>query len=104
MLEINTDNFPKLIVSEQPLVIDFWAEWCGPCKAIAPMMEEFAREYEGRVNIGKCDVEENNDLAVQFKIRNVLTILFLRNGDVVDKVVGAVSREEIKRKLDKLFE
>ncbi|CUN77227.1 MULTISPECIES: thioredoxin [Bacteroides] len=104
MLEINTDNFPKLIVSEQPLVIDFWAEWCGPCKAIAPMMEEFAREYEGRVNIGKCDVEENNDLAVQFKIRNVPTILFLRNGDVVDKVVGAVSREEIKRKLDKLFE
>lgn len=104
MLEINTDNFPKLIVSEQPLVIDFWAEWCGPCKAIAPMMEEFAREYEGRVNIGKCDVEENNDLAVQFKIRNVPTILFLRNGEVVDKVVGAVSREEIKRKLDKLFE
>ena len=104
MLEINTDNFPKLIVSEQPLVIDFWAEWCGPCKAIAPMMEEFAREYEGRVNIGKRDVEENNDLAVQFKIRNVPTILFLRNGDVVDKVVGAVSREEIKRKLDKLFE
>ena len=104
MLEINTDNFPKLIVSEQPLVREFWAEWCGPCKAIAPMMEEFAREYEGRVNIGKCDVEENNDLAVQFKIRNVLTILFLRNGDVVDKVVGAVSREEIKRKLDKLFE
>lgn len=104
MLEINTDNFPKLIVSEQPLVIDFWAEWCGPCKAIAPMMEEFAREYEGRVNIGRCDVEENNDLAVQFKIRNVPTILFLRNGDVVDKVVGAVSREEIKRKLDKLFE
>lgn len=104
MLEINTDNFPKLIVSEQPLVIDFWAEWCGPCKAIAPMMEEFAREYEGRVNIGKCDVEENNDLAVQFKIRNVPTILFIRNGEVVDKVVGAVSREEIKRKLDKLFE
>lgn len=101
MLEINTDNFPKLIVSEQPLVIDFWAEWCGPCKAIAPMMEEFAREYEGRVNIGKCDVEENNDLAVQFKIRNVPTILFLRNGEVVDKVVGAVSREEIVRKLEK---
>lgn len=99
MLEINTDNFPKLIDSELPLVIDFWAEWCGPCKAIAPMMEEFAREYEGRVNIGKCDVEENNDLAVQFKIRNVPTILFLRNGEVVDKVVGAVSREEIVRKI-----
>lgn len=103
MLEINTDNFPKLIDSELPLVIDFWAEWCGPCKAIAPMMEEFAHEYEEQVNIGKCDVEENNDLAVQFKIRNVPTILFLRNGEVVDKVVGAVSREEIARKMNELI-
>lgn len=103
MLEINTDNFPKLITSELPLVIDFWAEWCGPCKAIAPMMEEFAREYDGQVNIGKCDVEENNDLAVEFKIRNVPTILFIRNGKVVDKIVGAVSREEIKRKMDKVL-
>ncbi|WP_195594546.1 thioredoxin [Bacteroides fragilis] len=103
MLEINTDNFPKLITSELPLVIDFWAEWCGPCKAIAPMMEEFAREYDEQVNIGKCDVEENNDLAVEFKIRNVPTILFIRNGEVVDKIVGAVSREEIKRKMDKML-
>lgn len=104
MLEINTENFPKLMASELPLVIDFWAKWCGPCKAIAPMMEEFARGYDGRVIIGKCNVEENDDLAVQFKIRSVPTILFIRNGEVVDKVVGAVSREEIKRKLDKLFE
>lgn len=102
MLEINTDNFPELTASELPLVIDFWAEWCGPCKAIAPMMEGFAREYKGRVNIGKCDVEENNDLAVQFKIRNVPTILFIRNGEVVDKVVGAVSREEIVKKVEKI--
>lgn len=101
MLEINTDNFPKLITSELPLVIDFWAEWCGPCKAIAPMMEEFAREYDGQVNIGKCDVEENNDLAVEFKIRNVPTILFIRNGEVVDKIVGAVSRDEIEKKMEK---
>ncbi len=103
MLEIDTDNFAELMASEKPLVIDFWAEWCGPCKAIAPMMEEFSREYEGRVNIGKCDVEENNDLAVQFKIRNVPTILFIRNGEVVDKQVGAVSREETNRKIRNLI-
>lgn len=103
MLEINTDNFAGLAASDKPLVIDFWAEWCGPCKALAPMMEEFAREYEGRVNIGKCDVEENNDLAVQFKIRNVPTILFIRDGEVVDKQVGAVSRDAITAKISKLL-
>lgn len=103
MLEIDTDNFAELMASEKPLVIDFWAEWCGPCKAIAPMMEEFSREYEGRVNIGKCDVEENNDLAVQFKIRNVPTILFIRNGEVVDKQVGAVARDGITSKISKLL-
>lgn len=103
MLEISTDNFAEFMASEKPLVIDFWAEWCGSCKAIAPMMEEFSREYEGRVHIGKCDVEENNDLAVQFKIRNVPTILFIRNGEVVDKQVGAVSREETNRKIRNLI-
>lgn len=102
MVEITEENFPKLTGSELPLVIDFWAEWCGPCKALAPMLEEFAREYDGRVIIGKCDVEENNDLAVQFKIRSVPTILFMRYGEVADKVVGAVSREEIERKLKQL--
>lgn len=103
MLEINTENFAELMASDKPLVIDFGAEWCGPCKAIAPMMEKIACEYDGKINIGQCDVEENNDLAVQFRIQNVPTILFIKNGEVMDKQVGAVAREAIISKLDKLL-
>lgn len=103
MLEVNTENLADLMASDKPLVIDFWAEWCGPCKAITPMMENFVREYDGKINIGKCDVEENNDLAVQFRIQNVPTILFIKNGEVVDKQVGAVAREAITSKMNKLL-
>lgn len=103
MQEINIENFAELMASDKPLVIDFWAEWCGPCKAIAPMMEDFAREYAGRVNIGKCDVEENNDLAVEFKIQNVPTILFIQNGKVIDKQIGAVARDAITLKINRLL-
>lgn len=103
MLEVNTENLADLMASDKPLVIDFWVEWCNPCKAITPMIENFVREYDGKINIGKCDVEENNDLAVQFRIQNVPTILFIKNGEVVDKQVGAVAREAIISKMNKLL-
>lgn len=103
MLEVNTENFVSLMASEKPLVIDFWAEWCRPCEAIRPMIEELAGEYEDRVIIGKCNVEENDELAVQFKIRNVPTIIFIKDGKVKDKQVGAVARDVISSKVEKLL-
>ena len=86
-----------------PLVVDFWATWCGPCRMIAPVIEELAKEYDGRIVVGKCDVEENDDIAMEFGIRNIPTILFFKNGQVVDKMVGAASKAKIQEKFEALL-
>ena len=96
---ITNENFASLKAGNQPLVVDFWATWCGPCRMVAPIIEELAKEYEGKLVVGKCDVEENEDLAAEFGIRNIPTILFFKNGEVVDKLVGA----QPKAKLDEKF-
>ncbi|HOK38654.1 MAG: thioredoxin [Bacteroidales bacterium] len=103
-LEINTSNFEDLVMkSDKPVVLDFWAVWCGPCRMIAPIIEEMAKEYEGRAVIGKVDVDNNNEIAVRFGIRNIPTVLFIKNGQVVDKVVGAVPKINLTSKLDNLL-
>ena len=89
---ITTENFESLRNGDKPLVVDFWATWCGPCRAIAPIIEELANEYDGKIVVGKCDVEENDDLAMEFGIRNIPTILFIKDGVVVDKHVGASTK------------
>ena len=88
---------------DMPLVVDFWATWCGPCRMIAPIIAELAEEYDGRINVGKCDVEENDDIAMEFGIRSIPTILFFKDGEVVDKMIGAAPKTKLKEKFDALL-
>lgn len=100
---ITSENFASLKNSGQLLVVDFWATWCGPCRMMAPVIEELAKAYEGKCVIGKCDVEENEELATEFGIRNIPTILFFKDGDVVDKIVGAQPKAKLIEKINTLL-
>ena len=102
-LKITKENYEEILGKGMPVVIDFWAEWCGPCRMITPIIEELAAEYEGRALIGKCDVEQNDDITMKYGVRNIPTIIFLKGGQVVDKQVGATSKEALKAKIDKLL-
>ncbi|HPX76878.1 MAG TPA: thioredoxin [Bacteroidales bacterium] len=103
-LEITEKNFEELVVNtDKPVVLDFWAVWCGPCRMIAPLIEEMHNEYGDKAVIGKVDVDSNNSIAVKYGIRNIPTILFLKNGEVVDKAVGAVPKATLTAKLDALL-
>ena len=102
-VQITSENFESLKNGAQPLVVDFWATWCGPCRMIAPIVAELAKEYEGQITVGKCDVEENDDLAADFGIRNIPTILFFKGGEVFDKLVGAVSKAKLDEKFKALL-
>lgn len=102
-LQVTDANFEELVNSGKPMVLDFWAEWCGPCRMVAPIIDELATMYEGRVTIGKMDVDSNNDVVGQFGIRNIPTVLFFKDGKVVDKVVGAAPKESFMQKIEAML-
>ena len=102
-VQITSENFESLKAGNLPLVVDFWATWCGPCRMLAPVIEELAKEYEGKLVVGKCDVEESEDLAAQFGVRNIPTVVFLKDGELVDKLVGAVSKQKFEEKFEALL-
>ena len=100
---VTSENYESLKNGEKPLVIDFWATWCGPCRMVAPIISELAAQYDGKIVVGKCDVEESEDLAAAFGIRNIPTVFFMKNGEVVDKLVGAVSKQKFEEKFEALL-
>ena len=102
-LNIKDDNFEAIVAEGKPVVLDFWATWCGPCKQIAPYIEELAEEYKDKVNIGKCDVDENGDVAAEYGIRNIPTVLFFKNGELVDKQVGSAPKPTYAAKIEALL-
>ncbi|MFQ5865949.1 MAG: thioredoxin [bacterium] len=98
---ITDENFEtEVLLSDVPVLVDFWADWCGPCKMIAPSVEELANEFEGKAKIGKLDVDNNQSVASRYGIRSIPSLLIFKNGEVVEQIVGAVPKNHIKSKLE----
>lgn len=100
-LEFTDANFDELALkSEKPVLVDFWAEWCGPCRMVGPIVEELSNDYNEKAVVGKVNVDENPGISMKYGIRNIPTILFLKNGEVVDRSVGAVPKAQLQQKLE----
>ena len=102
IVTLTEDNFEsEALKSSSPVLVDFWAEWCGPCKMISPVLDELANEYQGKVKIGKINVDEHQELAAQFRVTAIPTLLVIKNGQVAEQMVGAKSKRDLKASLDR---
>jgi len=101
--EVTDANFAQLLADGKPLVVDFWAPWCGPCKMMLPIVDELAAEYEGRINVGKLNVDENGDTCEQYGIMNIPTMLFFKNGELVNRHIGACRKQDLKALFDAML-
>ena len=100
---VTNSNFSEILSADQPVLVDFWATWCGPCRMLSPTVDEVAEEYDGRVVVAKCNVDDSDEIAMQYRVRNIPTLIFFKGGQQVDKLVGLVSKKEITDILDKLI-
>jgi thioredoxin 1 len=100
-LELTDANFDELVLkSDKPVLVDFWAEWCGPCRMVGPVVEELAKDFDGRAIVGKVNVDNNPGISMKFGIRNIPALLYFKNGEIVDKQIGAVPKNVLQQKLE----
>jgi thioredoxin 1 len=102
VVQLTKDNFDRIVYnSDKPVIVDFWAPWCGPCRMVAPVMEQLAQEYDGKAVIGKVNVDEESDLAAKFKIMSIPTVILFKDGQLIDKIIGARPKSDFANLLDK---